>query len=175
MEIVSKVIIDLGDTFEYLPFSVCVGAIITLGIFLWRTYVKKSCMPGAIVKYFLFIFYLLMVLEIAYISREPGSRDGVDMIILSTWGESVWAKAAVIENVMMFLPFGVMVPWIWKKLRKFKSFVLLPIICSIALEGLQLVTKRGYCQIDDVLTNTCGAIVGFFLYKIWDKRRSCAR
>ena len=37
---------------------------------------------------------------------------------------------------------------------------------SVGIEYTQLVTGRGYCQIDDVVTNTVGAAIGFFVFLI---------
>ena len=41
------------------------------------------------------------------------------------------------------------------------------------LETVQLLTERGYCQLDDVVTNTFGAAVGYLLFvllrHIWRK------
>jgi len=46
------------------------------------------------------------------------------------------------------------------------------------LETVQLLTERGYCQLDDVVTNTFGAAVGYLLFvllrHIWKKRKSSA-
>ena len=46
------------------------------------------------------------------------------------------------------------------------------------IEYTQLVTGRGYCQLDDFVTNTAGAAIGFFIYLmlyagwlIWKKIR----
>ena len=34
------------------------------------------------------------------------------------------------------------------------------------LEVLQLLTGRGYFQVDDILTNTLGALIGFLIFAI---------
>ena len=39
-------------------------------------------------------------------------------------------------------------------------------LISAAIEYTQLVTGRGYCQLDDFVTNTAGAAIGFFIYLI---------
>jgi len=42
---------------------------------------------------------------------------------------------------------------------------------SCMLEVMQHMTGRGYTQIDDVMTNTIGAAVGYVVWKIFDKLR----
>lgn len=37
---------------------------------------------------------------------------------------------------------------------------------SICIESLQLVTGRGYFQIDDILTNTLGMFLGYLVFGI---------
>ena len=51
-------------------------------------------------------------------------------------------------------------------------------LISAAIEYTQLVTGRGYCQLDDFVTNTAGAAIGiFYLFDvicrvaIWKKIR----
>jgi glycopeptide antibiotics resistance protein len=37
---------------------------------------------------------------------------------------------------------------------------------SVAIEVLQLASRRGYFQVDDILTNVIGALIGWLLYWI---------
>ena len=34
---------------------------------------------------------------------------------------------------------------------------------------LQFITQRGYCQIDDVVTNTVGMLVGWVIWQVFHK------
>ena len=40
-------------------------------------------------------------------------------------------------------------------------------IGSVSLEILQLITGRGYCQVDDVISNTAGAFLGWLFTAVW--------
>ena len=58
------------------------------------------------------------------------------------------------------------------------SYTHLDVYKRQAIEYTQLVTGRGYCQLDDFVTNTAGAAIGFFIYLmlyagwlIWKKIR----
>lgn len=44
--------------------------------------------------------------------------------------------------------------------------VLAGFFVSCTIEISQLLTQRGYMQIDDVLTNTAGAMAGWLIWKI---------
>ena len=39
-------------------------------------------------------------------------------------------------------------------------------LCSCGIELSQLITQRGYCQLDDVVTNTVGMLVGWGIWKM---------
>lgn len=100
-----------------------------------------------------------------FFSRESGSRHkGLDLEFLSTWGINDRNNAFVIENILLFIPFGVLCPMTFRGLRKFWRCLLVGMLTSLFVESLQLLTGRGYFQIDDILTNVLGAVAGYLLY-----------
>ena len=60
----------------------------------------------------------------------------------------------------MFIPFGILAPVLFKRMKKMYWCVLAGFLVSCTIEISQLLTQRGYMQIDDVLTNTAGAMAG---------------
>lgn len=116
----------------------------------------------------LFIIYMEVLLQTAFFSREAGSRKGIDLTILSTWGKTAQEHAYFIENIMMFVPLGILLPMLFKKIRKLQYCVLTGFLCSCTIEVSQLITQRGFCQLDDVITNTVGAVVGWMIWQcVW--------
>ena len=61
----------------------------------------------------------------------------------------------ILANVIMFLPVGVLVGWIWRWRGLWVAAGL-----SAAIEILQLITARGLCEFDDVIHNMVGAAIG---------------
>lgn len=114
----------------------------------------------------LLIVYVLVLLETAFFSREPGSRHSVDLTLFETWGHSAVSHAYFIENIIMYLPFGVLMPCSFLCMKKVGICVTAGFFSSVFLELSQLVTRRGYCQLDDVLTNTAGALIGWLIWRI---------
>lgn len=114
----------------------------------------------------LLIIYGVVLLQTAFFSREPGSRGGIDLEIFGTWGSTPVAHAYFIENILMFLPFGILLPVCVRRFRKGWFCTLCGCLCSVFLELSQLATGRGYCQIDDVLTNTAGAFAGWCIWYV---------
>lgn len=125
-----------------------------------------------------FAAYIYMLVMIVYYSREPGSRSGViDMELWSTWGTSMQTHAFFIENIILFVPFGILFPIVFKKWLRWVTIPAGALI-SAGIEYTQLMTGRGYCQLDDLVTNTAGAVIGFVIFligyigkMIWEKSK----
>lgn len=121
--------------------------------------------------YLLLGIYVAVLLQTAFFSREPGSRTGVDLTLFSTWGNTAADHAYFIENILMYLPFGILMPMGVAWMRKGWCCMLAGGLSSVFLETCQYLTQRGYCQLDDVLTNTAGALAGWLLWKLADTIR----
>lgn len=113
----------------------------------------------------LFVIYLWMLVMIVFFCREPGSRIGTDLRFMGTWGTTMQDHAWVIENIFLFLPFGFLFP-VWLPEKKTAWTIPVGFLCSVAIEYCQLRTGRGFCQLDDVIMNTLGAVIGFLCWKI---------
>ncbi|MCC8126272.1 MAG: VanZ family protein [Clostridiales bacterium] len=157
---------DLLEPFSYLPWGCLAGG----GLFLLGCAAggfprrKVRCRRWALVS--VWVTYLIVLLIQAFFSREPGSRTGIDLHLFETWGTTVQAHAYVVENVLMFVPFGVLLPQIFERQRSVFVCTLTGCVCSMALEFFQLMTQRGHCQLDDVVMNTLGTALGWVLYRI---------
>lgn len=72
----------------------------------------------------------------------------------------------ILGNVLAFAPFGFLLPMLNKKYRGFFFIVFLSMLFSVAVETVQLVLKVGIFDVDDIMMNTIGGIVGYLLYRI---------
>ena len=71
-------------------------------------------------------------------------------------------------NVVMFLPLGFLIPTIWEELGKLRYILAAGCGFSVLIEVSQILSLRG-TDVDDVIMNTLGAVLGFGLYKLWDR------
>ena len=78
--------------------------------------------------------------------------------------------AWVLENILLFLPFGILLP-VCLPGRGHWLTVPAGILCSACIEYIQLRTGRGYCQLDDVVMNGLGALAGWLIW--WLIRLFC--
>lgn len=174
---------DIHDVLIYLNNGIKVGAVyaILFGIiscFIYHkqamkkqseTFWSKYIFTWRFVGSTLFIIYFFVLCNIVYFSREPGSRIGVDMRLFSTWGTTNQEHAYVIENVILFIPFGILFPaCLPEKVSVLTIFT--GAICSVCIEYIQYRTGCGYCQLDDVVTNILGTIIGYIVFMVCHRR-----
>ncbi len=68
-------------------------------------------------------------------------------------------------NILMLVPFGFLVPFIWKNYRKFYKTLFLGAGFSLMIEISQLITNRT-TDINDLIANTIGALIGYIIWQI---------
>lgn len=70
-------------------------------------------------------------------------------------------------NIIMFLPFGFFIPLLWN--ISDKKTIAIGFCSSLFIEFCQLFLTRG-TDIDDLILNTVGTILGLFLYRLLHKK-----
>lgn len=80
----------------------------------------------------------------------------------------------LVGNVVAFMPFGMLIRWVRnKKTSVFVAF-LYSLAFTLCIEWVQLVTKLGVFDVDDIIMNTLGGVLGYIVYWILaciDRRR----
>ncbi|WP_054025009.1 VanZ family protein [Bacillus sp. FJAT-28004] len=67
-------------------------------------------------------------------------------------------------NIAAFIPFGVLIPLLYR--IRFGRFITFFILTILVLETLQALTYLGSFDVDDVISNTLGAAIGFVMYRV---------
>ena len=162
---IACIVADLLETVAFCKVGVLVAAAYLAARIMVEACSGRKLRGWMLAKEGLLVFYGIMVLEIAFFSREPGSRDTVDFQLFHTWGRTEQEHAWVIENVMMFLPFGFLIPACVKWCRRLSVTAGLALVCSAGLELAQYLTQRGHCQVDDVVMNVVGGGIGWMVWR----------
>lgn len=163
---INYLIKDVIAVLRYLPYGLVAGivvAIILSAVNDRRMRRKKKTISVAAVTSF--FMYVVIILFITFLSRESGSRVGLDLSLLSTWGINDRNNAYVIENVLLFIPYGFVSAWAIHPARRIWFCTLWGFLSSLAIECMQLLTGRGYFQLDDILTNAIGTVIGYILFR----------
>lgn len=90
------------------------------------------------------------------------------VFITTPYKSAVVVKYFIINlasNLLLFLPWGLLLPSIAGKLRSFGRFFVFTSIVIVIIELLQLFLMLGSADIEDYLLNILGASVGFWLNK----------
>lgn len=155
------------------------GVIAGLAVAIWLNYrnqrrAKQNKPFIPVTPYVALGGYAVMLLSITFLSRESGTSGVVDLELFSTLKINTRNNAYVIENVLLFIPYGIVVPWAAKWARHLWKCAFLGVLSSLVIESMQLLTQRGCFQVDDILTNLLGSIIGYMLFwiciKIFNKK-----
>ena len=72
----------------------------------------------------------------------------------------------ILGNIIAFMPFGFLLPIATDKINKLKLIVISSFLLSLLFEIIQLLTGLGEFDVDDILLNVLGAVVGYMFYRI---------
>ncbi|HCM91750.1 MAG TPA: hypothetical protein DIS78_04195 [Lachnospiraceae bacterium] len=109
--------------------------------------------------------YLSYLISLTLSGRDAGSRTNkVNLEIFGTWSPGGSISAHALENIFLFIPFGLLVPLTGRFFKRWWNLVLMAFLTSLFIETMQLATARGFFEIDDIILNTFGAMVGYAFF-----------
>ena len=106
--------------------------------------------------------YLFFILAGTVLIRKLGT---LRYELMPFWSWKVPSlRSQIIANILMFIPIGFLlgIKVGWKGIPIAALF-------SLIIELIQLVTRRGLFEFDDVIHNTVGAVIGFGIYALLGK------
>ena len=74
-------------------------------------------------------------------------------------------------NVIGFLPFGAILPVLKRNMRRCWKVALLAFEFSAMVEVTQLITKVGCFDVDDIILNTMGGVLGYGIFALCNRLR----
>ena len=81
-----------------------------------------------------------------------------------------WAVTLnLVGNVIAFVPFGFFLPLLMHKMRYFGKTILFGFEASVLIEVIQLFSKVGSFDVDDILLNTAGVVLGYFCFFLFHR------
>ncbi|MCR4903117.1 MAG: VanZ family protein [Butyrivibrio sp.] len=166
-EMIIKICQDVLEPISYLPYGLFFGGMFLFLCLLLRKLFSKKMNFRQDVLISAFITYMTVLMIQAFFSREPGSRIGISLELFSVTGVSLGEDASFIENIIMFVPFGLILTMLIPAFKNGLYCIGLGFSFSVFLELLQLFTLRGYCQVDDVFANTVGVSLGWIIPGIY--------
>lgn len=133
------------------------------------------------VAYLIILFYFLFFAEMMGRVSDGGEREYVYNLELFKeirrfieYREILGWKAVTLNlagNVVAFMPFGFLLPLVMKNCKGWLLVTLLTMTASLVIETIQLVAKVGSFDVDDIVLNTLGGVLGYFCYFVFGKMR----
>jgi len=132
----------------------------------------------------LLLCYLGGLASVTFMNRmESGMGIGIQLRPFLAFWEArnaftlqVWLNPLL--NVAMFLPLGVLLPLSVKRFQQWYWMLAVGAGISLVIEGLQHILSRGQADVDDLICNTLGAMLGYCLVmhflSLKRKRWKCA-
>jgi glycopeptide antibiotics resistance protein len=114
----------------------------------------------------LFITYLFVLFLLVTSQELPGGGTNLSPfseIVRYKYGTSEFYKQ-IYGNIILFVPLGFFLTK-YCKIRKVGGLILMSLLSSLSIEVVQHFIERSF-DIDDVILNVTGGIVGFILYKL---------
>lgn len=87
--------------------------------------------------------------------------------IIMHYPDSYYFRHCIINlfgNVLLFIPAGFLIPRVFKPIRKFFPFILSCIFSIFFIELIQLFALLGSFDIDDIILNLSGILIGYILF-----------
>lgn len=137
---------------------------VVLGIVLYFWCLKKSekkQTPIHIATVFVFCYYLIGILTMTGIGKLKSFSPE---IVLIPFLDMISGPIDTVLNIVLFVPLGFFLPLLYKKYSRISNIALTGFLFSLSIEIVQMF-GRGLTDINDLITNTAGASLGYFIYK----------
>lgn len=131
---------------------------------------KRKITGWKIMAGILFSFYISQVIGITLLNRVMEEEPRFDLSIFDVYriafeGNHVF-MTQLIANIIMFVPFGILLPICIESMNGYLKMITASFAFSLFIETTQLVTHTGVFEIPDLMNNTIGGFLGFFLFRI---------
>lgn len=133
---------------------------------------------------FLFIIYMCALVYIVFFAESMGRTPQEGYVYnltplkeIKRFWKYIWdmdtlgkmARLNIFGNIIAFIPFGMYLSYMTESKVRFISAFLYTFSLSLTIELVQLITKVGSCDVDDIILNTLGGVIGYILWYIYSK------
>lgn len=158
-------------TLDAAAFALPIGLLFILGLFVRR----KASLQRRDAVLTVFVVYLTALVKITVLRQaglsallEAHSFSSIQLLpLVYTIREletGLWAFLyPVLGNIIWFMPLGFFLPWLWKGIGG-KKTLLIGSVASLCIEIAQWLLQSGISDVDDVIFNSLGALLGWWLF-----------
>lgn len=147
--------------------------LVAVGLLVYRYVAQKEIRPINLFAFLALAVYVNIILQLTLLGRSAGSRIGIDFSIhkMDFTGGSDFSKLIRFYsglNILLFVPYGFILS-LFTVISHNKGWLrmilvsIISLISSLIIECVQLMTGRGYFEMDDLFCNTLGGLIGCVL------------
>jgi len=145
--------------FLWLVLLFCLAVLTKLIVFKWPL--------GYLKDHFLHHYnWRLIKANFSHVNLSPFATI---KLYLNSHLRSEYAISNLLGNIAGFIPLGILLPLLFRKLRTAFRTVALIFLISLAFETAQLILILGVFDVDDLLLNTLGGAIGYLLFVLLRK------
>ena len=168
-------VISMGG--RYLLLGGILAAFVLLIILLGNRLIfkgKKTLKKSRLLWWTVFISYMVVVLGATLMERGNFWTNTKIMPLFYSYREA-WVSGLAVDwrniilNICMFMPFGFLLPLGFKICKSFWITSLAGLLFTAIIEGAQLYYHLGMFELDDLMNNTVGTMIGFGFYLLYAK------
>lgn len=142
---------------------------------LWVLFIEKDLKKSRRHISFIFLLGYVVFVYSSTVYFRPGTpSDNIFWIPCSSYYVAFCGQYHLLLenalNVLLFIPIGILY-CLSHEDKKPIGAILFSCVMSVSIEIIQYVGRKGVCEIDDVLHNTIGGILGYWLCNAFLEKR----
>lgn len=150
-----------------------------IGVEVWVRKQQSIFQMATQSTFFVYVFTVLTLTGIFILFREVSvhdwwnrvnirvhRKDRVNVELFRIFSIYRLTNTQILGNFFMLMPLGIYLPLLYKRVSHLVAVAVVAFLVSACIECLQLITSYRSADVDDILLNTAGAVVGFIIFKI---------
>lgn len=136
----------------------------------WKCYLGRTLTTILLVMYLCFLFWRMFFYAYGSISRTRLSVMRFNLIpfksiialltLPKSYGFIVWGYN-LFGNIAVFIPSGFLIPFLLGNKKTLSRTMLISFCVILSAELLQLITRLGVFDVDDIILNLIGCLIGY--------------
>lgn len=162
------------DTYFLAFFVLCIGFAMLMGLCGYRRGIRYSIV-------LLLTEYVFLLYGSTVFFRPIAKHRDFELMPFWSYSEPDLFLENLM-NVMIFVPIGLLLGFMVHGSRIEKGWMVALYVgfgLSAGIETLQFVMKRGFSEVDDVMHNTAGCLMGYgissIIYTMWKRSELCVK
>lgn len=117
------------------------------------------------------LIYIIFLLYITLFGRLSERIDTISLFPFWSYLEMIQTSnlnmgRQILYNILAFVPLGILLPMLGRRFQRLKIILHCGFLLSALIESAQFLFHLGWCDIDDVINNTAGAVIGYGIWNI---------